>query len=76
MADRVTWTENARCPRCGKLAKVAFSALSGEGCSRQDELRVERGVSGFKTEKSDIGVQFRCVDCGRVAVLTKPDERG
>jgi hypothetical protein len=69
MADRVKWTENASCPGCGKLAKIALSGLVGEG--HQDGLRVERGASGFRTEKSDIGFQFRCVDCKRVARLIR-----
>ena len=52
-------------------AKIELSALAGEGYPTQDGLRVERGVSGFRTEKSDIGFQLRCVDCKRVARLTK-----
>jgi hypothetical protein len=69
MTNRVQWTENVSCPGCGKMGKIIFSGPSG--ADGQD--RVERGMSGFITEVTEKGFQFRCVDCRRLARLTRPD---
>jgi hypothetical protein len=69
MANRVKWTETVSCLGCGKMGKITFSAVSdGEGRDR-----VERGMSGFITETTENGFQFRCVECRRIARLTRPD---
>jgi hypothetical protein len=69
MANRVHWTETVSCPSCGKMGKIAFSRMSDE----DGHDRVERGMSGFITETTENGFQFRCVDCRRIARLTRPD---
>jgi hypothetical protein len=69
MTNRVHWTETVSCPGCGKMGKITFSGPSGG--DGQD--RVERGMSGFITETTENGFQFRCVDCRRLARLTRPD---
>jgi hypothetical protein len=71
MASRVEWTENVSCPGCGKMGKIIFSGPGGSGRDGQD--RVERGLSGFRTEKVENGFQFRCIDCKRHARLTRPN---
>jgi hypothetical protein len=69
MTKRVQWTETVTCPGCGKMGNVKFSGGGGgDGCDR-----VERGMSGFITETTEYGFQFRCVECTRIARLTRPD---
>jgi uncharacterized protein CbrC (UPF0167 family) len=68
MTNRDQWTETVSCPSCSKMGEITFSGPSGGGRDR-----VERGMSGFITETTEHGFQFRCVDCGRVARLTRPD---
>jgi hypothetical protein len=69
MDGRITWTENLACPSCGKLGKVRFSRP--DDVPRGERDRVESGVSGFKTETTEKGFQFRCVDCNKVAKITR-----
>jgi hypothetical protein len=70
MTNRVQWTENVSCAGCGKLGRVTLSRPDGIVPGQED--RVERGLSGFKTEKIEYGShQFRCVDCNGVAKITK-----
>jgi hypothetical protein len=68
MTNRDQWTETVSCPSCGKMGKITFSGPSGGGSER-----VERGMSGFITETTVYGFQFRCVECRRIALLTKPN---
>jgi hypothetical protein len=69
MTNRVQWTETVSCLGCGKMGKVTLSGASGA----DDCDRVERGMSGFITETTEHGFQFRCVECRRIARLMRPD---
>jgi hypothetical protein len=37
--------------------------------------RLACGLSGFKTEEVENGFQFRCVDCNRLARITRPTRK-
>jgi hypothetical protein len=70
---RVQWFENVCCQGCGKMGRVTFSRPDGAAILRGERDRVERGLSGFRSERLEDGFQFRCVDCNKVARLTKPN---
>jgi hypothetical protein len=76
MTNRVRWTETVSCLSCGKMGKVTLSGPAGGDYLRGGRDRVERGFSGFKTEEVENGFQFRCVDCRRLAHVTKPERGG
>lgn len=67
--NRIQWTETVYCLGCGKMGKITLSRM--EVAEGRD--RVERGMSGFITETTESGFQFRCTDCRRIARLTKPN---
>jgi hypothetical protein len=70
MQARVQWTENVCCQGCGKMGRVTFSRLDSSGILRGERERIERGLSGFRSEKLEEGFQFCCVDCNKVAQLS------
>jgi hypothetical protein len=51
------------------MGKITFTGPSGG----DGHDRVEREMSGFITAPAENGLQFRFVDCRRLARLTGPD---
>jgi hypothetical protein len=53
------------------MGRVTLSRPDSPESLPGDHDRVERGLSGFRSEKLENGFQLRCVDCNKIARRTK-----
>ena len=71
MKAREKWTENLRCPHCGKIGEAqlsradTFAFLMGDKETSLDHLS-----DGFSFVREDEFIRFSCADCQVRAVMT------
>jgi hypothetical protein len=64
MTTRDQWTENLRCPACGRTGSAELSQANGQAFHDGDQaVRVDHVSEGFKAVQFEYGSNFYCSYC-------------
>ncbi len=69
MTARDRWTDDLKCPKCGKVGKAELSHADGWSFTKNQSTSIDSVTEGFRaqTRPNSNLLDFYCIDCGEYA---------